>query len=49
MQKILIVEDDEKLRNELKKFLENNGYEVLILQKFHNPVPNILNKNADLI
>lgn len=49
MQKNLIVEDDEKLRNELKKFLENNGYEVLILQKFHNPVPNILNKNADLI
>lgn len=28
MEKILIVEDDQKLRNELEIFLNNNGYEV---------------------
>ena len=28
MQKILIVEDDEKLRHELEIFLNRNGYEV---------------------
>ena len=28
MQKILIVEDDEKLRNELEIFLNKNGYEA---------------------
>lgn len=49
MQKILIVEDDEKLRNELKKFLENNGYAALALCDFGNPLQDILEKNADLI
>ena len=47
--KILIVEDDEKLRNELKIFLNNNGYEVCILEKFENPIEDILRENADLI
>ena len=28
MPKILIVEDDEKLRNELEIFLDKNGYQV---------------------
>ena len=28
MQKILIVEDDEKLRHELEIFLQRNGYEA---------------------
>ena len=49
MQKILIVEDDEKLRNELKIFLEKNGYEVKILEEFENSVEKILKENADLI
>ena len=31
---ILIVEDDEKLRNELEIFLTNNGYKVEILKEF---------------
>ena len=30
MDKILIVEDDEKLRVELEKFLKNNGYNISI-------------------
>ena len=31
MQKILIVEDDKKLRDELKIFLNNNGYNAYVL------------------
>lgn len=49
MQKIVIVEDDEKLRNELKIFLEKNGYQAVILEKFNNAVKDILKENADLI
>lgn len=49
MQKILIVEDDEKLRNELQIFLEKNGYEISVLTEFDNAVEDILNVKADLI
>lgn len=49
MQKILIVEDDKKLREELRIFLNNNGYEALILEKFNNTIQDILNSNPDLI
>lgn len=49
MQKILIVEDDKKLRNELKIFLEKNGYEIVLLEQFENAVDKILKERADLI
>ena len=49
MSKILIVEDDKKLRNELKIFLEKNGYEAEILEDFENPIESILNRKVDLI
>lgn len=49
MQKILIVEDDEKLRNELKIFLEKNGYEVEILETFKNTIQDILNIKPDIV
>ncbi|MFR8104280.1 MAG: response regulator transcription factor [Clostridia bacterium] len=49
MSKLLIVEDDKKLRKELKVFLEKNGYETVILEKFDNTVKDILNSNTDLI
>ena len=49
MQKIIIVEDDEKLRNELETFLNNNGYQVETLKKFDNTIQDILKVNADLI
>lgn len=49
MQKILILEDDEKLRNELKIFLEKNGYEVEVLENFKNTIEDILNINPDLV
>jgi len=32
--KILIVEDDIELRNELKLLLDDNGYEAMILPSF---------------
>ena len=49
MQRILIVEDDEKLRNELEIFLNNNGYKVEILKTFDNTINDILKINSDLI
>ncbi len=49
MQKILIVEDDEKLRNELEIFLTNNGYKVEILKEFDNTLENIILMNPDLL
>ena len=47
--KILIVEDENVIRNELKTLLENSGYEVLALEKFHNTKEDILNEKPDLI
>ena len=49
MPKILIVEDDEKLRDELKIFLNKNGYEATSLTTFDNTIQDILKINPDLI
>lgn len=49
MSKILIVEDDKKLREELKIFLEKHGYNVEMLEKFDNTIEDILNAKPDLI
>ncbi len=49
MQKILIVEDDIKLRNELETFLNKNGLNAKGLENFDNIVEDILNEKADLI
>ena len=49
MQKILIVEDDIKLRNELETFLNKNGLDAKGLENFDNIVEDILNEKADLI
>lgn len=49
MHKILIVEDDEKLRKELEIFLNKNGYKTKILENFSNTIEDILNENADLV
>lgn len=49
MHKILIVEDNEKLRNELEVFLNKNGYKGESLNSFSNTIEDILNKKADLI
>ena len=49
MQKILIVEDDKKLRKELETFLCKNGFDAKSLEKFDNTIEDILNEKADLV
>lgn len=49
MQEILIVEDDEKLRDELQIFLNNNGYKADSLRIFENTIEDILKINPDLL
>ena len=49
MQKILIVEDDEKLCAELEIFLNNNGYEVESLKNFEDTFSSILNTKTNLV
>ena len=49
MQKILIVEDDIKLRNELETFLIKNGFDAKCLKNFDNIVSDILNEKSDLV
>ena len=49
MQKILIVEDDKKLRKELETFLSKNGFDVKGLEKFDNTIEDILKEKADLV
>lgn len=48
--KILIVEDDYKIRQELKTLLESNNYQVDLIEDFTNDVIyEIINKEKDLI
>lgn len=49
MQNILIIEDDEKLRNELKIFLNRNGFCAKSIETFENTIQDIINENSDLI
>ena len=49
MQKILIIEDDEKLRKELETFLNKNGFTATSLKKFDNAVEDIQKIQADLL
>ncbi|EDS72034.1 response regulator receiver domain protein [Anaerofustis stercorihominis DSM 17244] len=49
MSRILVVEDDNKLRGELTLYLKNNGYEVSEILDFKHSVDIILAGNADLI
>ena len=47
--KILIIEDEIELREELKVLLDENGYEGIILESFEHIKQDILSVNADLI
>lgn len=47
--KILIIEDEIELREELKVLLDENGYEGIILESFENIKQDTLSVNADLI
>ena len=49
MQKILIVEDDEKLRGELEIFLNKNGYQTETLKTFENTIEDILKIAPEMI
>lgn len=49
MKKILIIEDDEKIRSELETFLNKNGYETKTIVNFENTIEDALNEKADLI
>ncbi len=49
MQKILIIEDEEIICNELSALLENSGYIPLILKNFKDAKTEILKLNPDLI
>lgn len=49
MLKILIVEDDISISNELKNLLDNAGYNGVILKDFDNSLEEIKNENPDLI
>ena len=49
MQKILIVEDDRSLREELEIFLNKNGYKAMSIEKFDHPVEIILELQPHLV
>ena len=49
MEKIIIVEDDKIIREELQSFLSKYGYEVVAPSEFENTVEFILNENANLV
>lgn len=49
MKKILIIEDDTYLCNELKKLLDNAGYEGIIIKSFDNSLNEIIEVNPDLV
>ena len=49
MQKIIIGEDTEKIRNELKEFLSKYGYDVKVPKDFKNIINYIFEENPDLI
>ena len=47
--KLLIVEDDFKIREELKILLESEGYQVEVIASFQNIIQNIISKEYDLL
>ena len=49
MYKIMIIEDDTLISNELKSLLDNSGYESYILDNYANTLEEILHLKPDLI
>ena len=49
MKKIMIVEDDKTIADELFYLLNNADYESVILKDFKNAKEEILNSNSDLV
>ena len=49
MQKLLVVEDDQKIRDELVTLLQRNGYEACALTSFVDVPGQILQSGVDLV
>ena len=49
MKKIIIIEDELSIREELKSLLENANYQVIIIDNFNNILEQILKIECDLI
>ena len=49
MQKLLVVEDDQKIRDELVTLLQRNGYDACALTSFVDVPGQILQSGADLV
>ena len=49
MRRVLIIEDDLSICNELKELLDNAGYEGIILKSFENSYEEFLNIKPDLV
>ena len=49
MYRILIVEDEKIMHNELATMLKNNGYETCCIEEFENVAEQVSKENADLI
>ncbi len=49
MSKICIIEDDEKIRNEISIFLNKNGYETNKIKEFGNVIDDIFDSKSDLL
>ncbi len=48
-KKILIVEDDKSLRDELSVLLKNASYETILIEDFQNVSTQMERANADLV
>lgn len=49
MFKIIMVEDDKEIREELKILLENSGHKVKLIEDFDNVADKIIQENAHLV
>lgn len=49
MYRIMLVEDNEVIRDELSNFLSSNGYEVVSIDTFENAIEDILESNCDCL
>lgn len=49
MKRIVIVEDDAAIRQELHELLVNAGYETVVIEDFHDVKQEIISASADLI
>ena len=49
MYKIMVIEDNNKIRNELCDFLKKNGYDTITTSTFDNLIAFIIQRNPDLL